>query len=81
MDSSVCKTLEKVIMAAQKTDEPVEVIFTKGGDRFAGEIPERVVLNRFGVKIIDGLGEKTHNSSAYVRHLAPKTEARVLETA
>lgn len=79
MDGSVCKTLEKVITEALSGEE-VEVIFTKGGDRFAGEIPERTVLDRYGVQIIDGLGEKTHNSSAYISHLAPNTNSRKLET-
>lgn len=28
-------------------------------------VPEAVVCSEFGVKIVDGLGAKTHNSSDY----------------
>lgn len=52
-DRTVCKSLE-----ALKPD-----IFAKGGDRNAGEIPEGEICRRFGIKIIDGLGEKIQSSS------------------
>lgn len=79
-DTSVCKTLEQSIIELKNRDDVDEIIFTKGGDRFANEIPERAVLNKYGVQIVDGLGEKTHNSSSYVKHLANKEdEQRVTE--
>lgn len=64
-DRTVCVSLRALIQEAKNTGKYDEIIFTKGGDRFAGEIPESVVCNEFGVKIVDGLGEKTHNSSDY----------------
>ena len=45
----------------------IEIIFTKGGDRFANEIPEKVVCDSLGIKIVDGLGLKTHNSSDMIK--------------
>jgi hypothetical protein len=41
------------------------VFFGKGGDRFAGNIPEVQVCEELRVVIKDGLGGKTHNSSEY----------------
>lgn len=64
-DRTVCVSLRALIEEAKSTGKYDEIIFTKWGDRFAGEIPESVVCNEFGVKIVDGLGEKTHNSSDY----------------
>ena len=70
-DSTVCKTLEKVItdIRADHGDD-CEIVFTKGGDRFANEIPERVVCEKHKVRIIDGLGAKTHSSSSYIARVA-----------
>jgi len=78
-DGSVCVTLKKVIKEAQATDGVDKVVFTKGGDRFANEIPERAILDQYGVDIIDGLGGKTHNSSSYVSRLANPADAAKLE--
>lgn len=80
-DGSVCKTLEKVIKEAQSTEGVTEIIFTKGGDRFAGEIPERAILEQYGVKIVDGLGEKTHSSSSYVNRIANPEDTEALKKA
>lgn len=52
-DGTVCKTLEMI-----KPD-----VFAKGGDRFAGEIPEGEVCNRLGIDMVDGLGNKIQSSS------------------
>lgn len=64
-DSTVCKTLQQLLLEAMSKTGVTEVIFTKGGDRFAHEIPERTVCDTFGVTIIDELGSKTHSSSSY----------------
>lgn len=53
-DGSVCETLKMLIDEA-----PGDVIFAKGGDRHADEIPE----GKLGVKIVDGLGFKRDSSS------------------
>jgi mannose-6-phosphate isomerase-like protein (cupin superfamily) len=72
---TVCKTLTQVITDLRNEHgDTCEIIFTKGGDRFANEIPERVVCEEFGVRIVDGLGLKTHNSSSYVARVANKAD-------
>ena len=52
-DSTVCKSLEKI-----KPD-----IFTNGGDRHNTEIPETVVCRKYGIELIDGMGNKIRSSS------------------
>src|SRR3989344_220113 len=56
-DRTVCKSIE-LANSLQKID-----IFAKGGDRNSGEIPEKVICDKLGIKIIDGLGEKIQSSS------------------
>ena len=51
-DKSVCESL--------KTIKPH--IFAKGGDRFAGEIPETQICKELGIEIVDGLGAKIQSS-------------------
>lgn len=74
-DSSVCASLEFLIQEAQTREDVKKVIFTKGGDRFANEIPEKKVCDRFGVGIVDGLGAKTHNSSDMISRLKNQADA------
>jgi mannose-6-phosphate isomerase len=69
-DHTVCLTLELVFKEIKKISDDAEIIFTKGGDRFASEIPERTICERYGVRIVDGLGAKTHSSSSYVGRLS-----------
>lgn len=58
-DKTVCQSIEAI--------KPN--IFAKGGDRFAGEIPESAVCKKLGVKIIDGLGEKVQSSSSILKSI------------
>ena len=53
-DKSVCKSLEAI-----KPD-----IFANGGDRILSEIPETAVMEKYNIKMVDGLGEKNRSSSA-----------------
>ena len=78
-DATVCKTLTKLIKETQSDPNITEIVFTKGGDRFADEIPERKVCEDHGVEIVDGLGSKTHHSSWYVNRLANTTDATALK--
>jgi len=64
-DGSVCQSLVLLIEEAKKTGKYDEIIFTKGGDRFAANCPEAAILAENNVAIVDGLGAKTHNSSDY----------------
>lgn len=52
-DATVCASLEAV--------QPH--IFAKGGDRFAGEVPEAVTCDRLRITMVDGLGLKVQSSS------------------
>ena len=52
-DGTVCKSLEEI-----KPD-----IFTNGGDRHNTEIPEAVVCRKYGIELIDGMGNKIRSSS------------------
>lgn len=67
-DLTVCKTLKDlIIFFGNAYHEEVEIFFAKGGDRFSDNCPEKVICDTYGVKIIDGLGKKTHNSSDYIK--------------
>jgi len=61
-DGSVCESIRSVV---ERCSPHSEVIFAKGGDRFADNIPEVDVCKELGVEIVDGLGKKIHNSSKY----------------
>ena len=52
-DKSVCKSLEAI-----KPD-----IFANGGDRSLSEIQETAVMEKYNIKMVDGLGEKIRSSS------------------
>jgi D-beta-D-heptose 7-phosphate kinase/D-beta-D-heptose 1-phosphate adenosyltransferase len=67
-DATVCKSIELVFDSIKGANPDAEIIFTKGGDRFADEIPEKQVCDKLGIKIIDGLGEKTHHSSNIIKN-------------
>lgn len=43
-DSSVCASLKHLIHEAKTSGGYEKIIFTKGGDRFATEIPEAILL-------------------------------------
>ncbi len=65
-DNSVCKTIQLLYNKIKSLDPESEIIFTKGGDRFANEIPEKMICDSLGIKIVDGLGDKIYNSSDMV---------------
>lgn len=69
-NSSVCKSLEYLIKEAKKSWKYEKIIFTKWWDRFANEIPEAKICEKYGISIIDGLGKKTHSSSDLVNKVA-----------
>ena len=62
-DSTVCKTIENIFNIWKYWFD--DFIFAKGGDRNAGNIPEKETCDRLGIKIVDGLGDKIHSSSEY----------------
>ncbi len=78
-DRTVCETLKSLFEEIKNRPEVTEVIFTKGGDRFADEIPEKKVCDEYNVAIVDSLGEKIYSSSSYVNRAANKEDAEKLE--
>ncbi len=62
MDQSVIESLKAI-----KPD-----IFSKGGDRHQGEIPETPICRELGIKIIDGLGAKIQSSSELIMKSKPR---------
>lgn len=63
-DKTVCNSIECVFNAETICGKYTEVIFAKGGDRNIGNIPEKAVCDRLGIKIVDGLGDKIISSSS-----------------
>jgi cytidyltransferase-like protein len=61
-DRTVCKSIEKY----------GGDVFAKGGDRFEGEIPEKEICDKLGIKILDGLGDKIQSSSELIKCLENK---------
>ena len=61
-DKSVCESL-KSVAKAHRGDE---LFFANGGDRYAGNIPEVVVCEEFGIKLIDGVGGGKVQSSSWL---------------
>ncbi len=57
-DRTVCKTLASL--------HPH--IFTNGGDQFNDTIPEKVTCDEYGIKLVDGLGDKIQSSSTLIKN-------------
>jgi len=57
-DNTVCRSLVSV-----KPD-----VFAKGGDRYAGEIPETAKCMEYGIAIVDCLGRKIQSSSEILKN-------------
>ncbi len=66
-DSSVCQSLIELTKTARELyGNDVRIIFAKGGDRNTGEVPEARTCIDNNITMVDGLGEKTHNSSDFI---------------
>jgi mannose-6-phosphate isomerase-like protein (cupin superfamily) len=76
---SVCESLSHLIEEAQNSGKYEKIIFTKWWDRFADEIPEAKICKKYWVKIVDGLGEKTHSSSDLVNKAANKEDITAIK--
>lgn len=73
-DLTVCKTLEFLIKKAKDSWEYRKIIFTKWWDRFAHEIPERKICEKYWVEIVDGLWKKIFSSSELIKNVANKND-------
>jgi len=78
-DGSVCESLRALITEAKASGKFSEIIFTKWWDRFASEIPEAILLREAGVRIVDGLGAKTYNSSDFLKKTKDKADENELD--
>ena len=78
-DGSVCQSLTFLIQEAKNSGKYDAIIFTKWGDRFASEVPEGKILRDAGVRIVDGLGAKTHNSSDFVKKVRDHADEQSLD--
>ena len=59
-DRSVCKTIEKI---ANDFGETYNLAFANGGDQNNDTIPERLICDKMGITLLDGLGDKIQSSS------------------
>tara|TARA_Y100001960_G_C14205120_1_gene601565 strand:+ start:69 stop:497 length:429 start_codon:yes stop_codon:yes gene_type:complete len=59
-DKSVCLTLEKL---HKEYSEEYKILFANGGDQKNESIPEISICNKYGISLIDGLGDKIQSSS------------------
>lgn len=75
----VVESLKILIEEAKKSGKYDEIIFTKGWDRFASEIPEAKLCRDEGVRIVDWLGAKTHNSSDMIKNVKNKADEKDLD--
>jgi len=59
-DSTQNKTLEVMV---NKFYDSLKLAFANGGDQNNDTIPERKICEKFGIELIDGLGDKIQSSS------------------
>ena len=59
-DRTVCNTIEKI---ANEFGESYDLAFDNGGDQNNDTIPERVICDKMGITLLDGLGDKIQSSS------------------
>ena len=65
-DGSVCASIRMITdKIRNEHGANTSIIFGKGGDRFADNIPEVQVCQELGIEIKDGLWAKIDHSSAY----------------
>lgn len=57
-DRTVIKTIERIHSA-----NPIDV-FINGGDAFVDNIPESLICNKLGIRMLDGFGDKIQSSSS-----------------
>lgn len=66
VDGSVCESIRAISQRIREVHgSETKIIFGKWWDRFADNIPEVAVCQECYIDIIDGLWDKTHNSSEY----------------
>ena len=66
---SICESLKHLATTHEI------LAFTKGGDRFATEVPESAICRDLNIVLIDGFGEKIQSSTALTEALQTGTTA------
>lgn len=59
-DKTVSKTLEKI---HNDFSNSYVLYFANGGDQNNTKIPEKIICDKLGIRLIDGLGDKIQSSS------------------
>ena len=59
-DKAVSKTLEKI---HNDYSNSYVLCFANGGDQNNTKIPEKIICDKLGIRLIDGLGDKIQSSS------------------
>ena len=59
------KTVSASLSYLAKFTTPKPSIFANGGDRKNEEIPESFICKKFGIEIVDGMGDKIRSSSDF----------------
>jgi D-beta-D-heptose 7-phosphate kinase/D-beta-D-heptose 1-phosphate adenosyltransferase len=65
-DRTVCATLEKI---ANDYSKDYDLAFANGEDQNNDTIPEKLICEIVGIKLIDGLGDKIQSSSWLLKKL------------
>ena len=65
-DRTVCATLEKM---ANEYGQDYYLAFANGGDQNNDTIPERLICEKLGIALKDGLGDKIQSSSWLLQKL------------
>lgn len=82
-DMTVCETIEAVynfFTDRNRIEYGFDIIvFAKGGDRTKDEIPEKVICDKLGIVIKDGLGDKISSSSELVKRVREIESKKVLK--
>ncbi len=67
-DGSVCQTIREEFKRLQNDPFFEDMVFANGGDRKKGGVPEDVLEEEFGIKMIyNAGGEKTQSSSKLIK--------------
>ena len=63
IDKTVCKTVEFIYNKYKNIYNNLEIWFANGGDSFNNKIPEKIICDKYNIKLIHNLGEKISSSS------------------
>ena len=69
-DESVCQTIREEFNRLQNDPFFEDMIFANGGDRKEGKVPEDILENEFGIRMVYNIGgEKVQSSSELIKKI------------